>query len=236
MFTLGAKGGTKLSASSLTWLLPVLMAALLSTTSFSSVAGAGDLSALIVDSTGRVTQVEQIYLEYTWTSFDTDQYGVKKYVTRNRKTDVLLFQDAGTDVMHAFRFENVDSLSLSPDRGNATPLTGRVDVIDRDGRLYECKLGYWPLNAPAGYLDLPRASEMIGLKRWLKGWEIDAHEERSFFEVQLTSLRAISFQHPDQEAESLARQRRLRELLQLKEELQRQINEIEREIDILIGE
>jgi len=236
MFTPGVKKGTKSSASSFARMLPVLMAVLLSPTSFWSVARAGNLSALIVDSTGRAIQVEQVYLEYTWTSFDTDQYGVKKYVTRNRKTDMLLFQDAGTDVMHTFRFEDVDSLSLSPDRGNATPLTGRVDVIDRSGRLYECKLGYWPLNAPAKYLELPKASEMIGLKRWLKGWEIDAHEERSFFEVQLTSLRAISFQHPDQEAEDLARQRRLRELLQLKEELRQQIKEIEREIDILISE
>jgi len=236
MFTLGVKRRTKSSASSLTCVLPVLMAVLLSPTSFWSVARAGNLSALVVDSTERTIKVEQIYLEYTWTSFDTDQYGIKKYVTRNRKTDMLLLQDAGTDVMHIFWFEDIDSLSLSPNRGNATPLTGRVDVVDRGGRLYECKLGYWPLNAPARHLGLPEASDMIGLKRWLKGWETDEHGGRTFFEVELTTLSAISFQHPDQESEDLARERRIRELLQLKEKLREQIKEIEREIDILISE
>lgn len=204
--------------------------------SFCSVVYTKELSVLVVDTSGLMIQVDKTYLEYTWESFDTDRFGIKKYVSRNRKTDLLLFQDAGTDVMHTFRFEDVDSIALSPDRGNITPLPGQVDIIDRGGRLYKCKLDYWPLNAPASYLGQSRGTEMIGLKRWLKGWKVDADDVSSFYEIELKLLSTICFLHPTQEDELQDRQRRIKELLQMKDELLYQIKEIDREVDILISE
>ncbi len=192
------------------------------------------VAARVVDSSGSEIILEKAYIEYEWSCVSGDPYAGNKYLTDRWRTDIILLQDAGTDELWRLGLQEIDSMSILPEAGKSTPLKGTVTVVLVDGRVIECKLRYWPLDAILPYLPSSLCgSKVLDLKRHLKGWGVNDKGKQGLVDLPLERVRAVSFK-VSEEAQETQQEDRLRVLLLEKERLQKELRNIEAEIDSLI--